>query len=81
MVDLPFTKPGIKKTIIFDLDETLAHCVKNENPLNPSDVRLNIPTQSGKLVNIGFNIRPFTHDCLEMVNKHFEVIVFTASSK
>jgi hypothetical protein len=26
MIDLPFTKPGIKKTIIFDLDETLAHC-------------------------------------------------------
>jgi hypothetical protein len=28
MIDLPFTKPGIKKTIIFDLDETLAHCVR-----------------------------------------------------
>ena len=28
MIELPFTKPGVKKTIIFDLDETLAHCVR-----------------------------------------------------
>lgn len=28
MIELPFTKPNIKKTIIFDLDETLAHCVR-----------------------------------------------------
>jgi FMN phosphatase YigB (HAD superfamily) len=28
MIDLPFKKLGAKKTIIFDLDETLAHCVR-----------------------------------------------------
>lgn len=28
MIDLPHTKPHLKKTIIFDLDETLAHCVR-----------------------------------------------------
>ena len=32
LIDVPFTKPGVKKTIIFDLDETLAHCVRQENP-------------------------------------------------
>lgn len=60
MIDLPFTKQGIKKTIIFDLDETLAHCVKTENPLRPSDVKLTIPTAKGLKVTVGFNIRPFT---------------------
>ena len=31
---LPLTKldRGIKKVLIFDLDETLAHCVRHENP-------------------------------------------------
>lgn len=81
MIELPFTKPGVKKTIIFDLDETLAHCVRQENPNRPSDVYLNITTMSGKVLRAGFNIRPCTLECLEMVNKHFEVIVFTASHK
>ncbi len=81
MIDLPFTKPGIKKTIIFDLDETLAHCVRQENPSNPPDIHLNINLMSGKTHRAGFNIRPFTKDCLEMVNQYFEVVVFTASHK
>ena len=50
MIDLPFTKPDIKKTIIFDLDETLAHCVRQENPLREPDVYLNITLMSGKVL-------------------------------
>ena len=80
MIDLPFRKEGIKKTIIFDLDETLAHYVRQVDPRRPPDVYVDITIASGK-VKAGFNIRPFTQDCLEMVNKHFEVIVFTASHK
>ena len=33
---------GITKLVIFDLDETLAHCVRTENPDRPPDVRLDI---------------------------------------
>jgi CTD small phosphatase-like protein 2 len=36
---------------------------------------------SGKILKAGFNIRPFTKECLEMVNQFFEVVVFTASHK
>lgn len=36
---------------------------------------------SGKVLKAGFNIRPYTKECLEMVNKHFEIAVFTASHK
>jgi hypothetical protein len=42
MIELPHTKPGIKKTIIFDLDETLAHYVREKSPVREPDVFLNI---------------------------------------
>jgi len=60
MIELPHTKPGIKKTIIFDLDETLAHCVRKENPLRPPDIYRNITLMSGQVLKAGFNIRPYT---------------------
>jgi CTD small phosphatase-like protein 2 len=73
-IELPFTKQGIKKTLIFDLDETLAHCVKHPDPNNPPDLYLNITTMSG-------NVRPYTKECLEFCNQYFEIVVFTASHK
>jgi hypothetical protein len=43
-IDLVWKKrdKGITKLVIFDLDETLAHCVRTENPDRPPDVRLDI---------------------------------------
>ena len=79
MVDLPFDKPNTKKLLIFDLDETLAHCVRKENPESPSDIFLPITMKSGRQLKPGFNIRPQTKELLEFANKHFEVAVFTAS--
>ena len=81
MVDLPFTKKGVKKMIILDLDETLAHCVRQREPTKPPDVLLDFTTMSGLKTKIGFNIRPYTKECLEMLNQFFEVVVFTASNK
>ena len=74
-------RPGFegKKTIIFDLDETLVHCVDDVNA--PSDVVLKIVFPSGEAVNAGLNIRPFVKECLAEAVKYFEVIVFTASHK
>ena len=51
---------GITKLLIFDLDETLAHCVRQENPDKPPDVKLDIKMQSGKILKAGFNVRPYT---------------------
>lgn len=59
LIDIPFKKPT-KKTIIFDLDETLAHCVRQENPARTPDVYLDINLASGKVLKAGFNVRPFT---------------------
>lgn len=66
MIELPYTKPGIKKTIIFDLDETLAHCMRKDEASNRDpDVNLNITTMSGNIIKAAFNIRPYTKECLE----------------
>lgn len=66
-----------KKTIIFDLDETLIHC--NENTSMASDVVLPIKFPGGEVIEAGINVRPYAIECLEELSKHFEIIVFTAS--
>ena len=53
-------KKGINKLLIFDLDETLAHCVRQETPENQPDIHLDIKLANGKVLKAGFNIRPHT---------------------
>ena len=67
----------IRKTIVFDLDETLIHC--NDSPNKPSDIVLPIFFPTGECTRAGINIRPFARECLEELSQHFEIIVFTAS--
>ncbi len=66
-----------KKTLVFDLDETLIHC--NEKVDMPCDVVLPITFPSGDVIEAGINIRPYTAECLEELSKYYEIIVFTAS--
>jgi len=66
-----------KKTIIFDLDETLIHC--NESAEIESDVVLPIRFPTGELIEAGINIRPYPIELLEELHEDFEIIVFTAS--
>jgi len=66
-----------KKTLIFDLDETLIHC--NENLDIPCDVRLPIRFPAGECVEAGINIRPYAFEILKELSQHFEIVVFTAS--
>jgi len=70
--------PHKKKTIIFDMDETLIHCVDDVGQDEP-DVILEIDFPDEELVEAGINIRPYVMECLEEANKYFQVIVFTAS--
>ena len=79
MVEVKFKKPHCKKLLIFDLDETLTHCVRRPKPDLPPHVYLDVTDPKGNKVNVGFNIRPYTKEVLEAANKHFEVAVFTAS--
>jgi hypothetical protein len=49
-------------TIVFDLDETLAHC--NEKPEMPCDITLQLPFSKGDPITVGINIRPYAQECL-----------------
>jgi CTD small phosphatase-like protein 2 len=70
----------VKKTIIFDLDETLVHCIDDiEN--NPCDQVINVTFPNGETVQAGINIRPYALDCLRKANEIYQVVVFTASHK
>jgi len=78
-VNLP-KRPGYekKKTMVFDLDETLVHCCEDIESSKP-DVVLPIVFPTGEVINAGVNIRPYVYEVLKEANKDFEVIVFTAS--
>jgi Dullard-like phosphatase family protein len=75
----PF-RPGYehRKTIIFDLDETLVHCTER---MDLADEVLKMRLPDGIFAKVGINIRPFAKQCLIEASKYFEVIVFTASHK
>lgn len=80
-VYLPKPKNGLaKKTVVFDLDETLIHCVDDPQKETP-DVILEVRFPNGEVADAGINIRPYAIDCLREVSKYFQVVVFTASHK
>lgn len=67
----------IRKTVIFDLDETLIHC--NEDQNGPCDLRVPVIFPTGEKIMAGINIRPHSKDVLEELANHFEIVIFTAS--
>jgi CTD small phosphatase-like protein 2 len=59
----PYKKPSIKKTIIFDLDETLVHCVEDYQNHNVDHI-ITVTFPNGDQATAGINIRPYALDCL-----------------
>lgn len=76
LLSRPTTSP--KKTLIFDLDETLVHCVAD---ITQAEVVIPVRFPSGETVCAGVNIRPYAKECLAAANQTFEVMVFTASQQ
>lgn len=74
----PPDHPRKDKVIVFDLDETLVHCMEEFDPTEVDHV-LSIEFPNNEIVDAGLNIRPYAIECLKEANKHFQVVVFTAS--
>ena len=74
----PFKQPWITKTLIFDLDETLVHCVEDFSN-NPVDHIITVNFPNGERAMAGINIRPYALECVKRAAEMYQVIVFTAS--
>ena len=66
-----------KKIALFDLDETLVHCTKEQKGINGDSVNIKLPTN--KVVNVGLNIRPHWKEALDLIKSHYHIVVYTAS--
>ncbi len=66
-----------KKIALFDLDETLVHCTKEQKGINGDSVNIKLPTN--KVVNVGLNIRPHWKEALDLIKRHYHIVVYTAS--
>lgn len=66
-----------KKLLVFDLDETLIHCVTDN--IERADTSITVTLNTGEQIKAGVNIRPHAIECLKDLKEYYELIVFTAS--
>eukprot|EP00831_Metopus_contortus_P002795 TRINITY_DN11038_c0_g1_i2.p1 TRINITY_DN11038_c0_g1~~TRINITY_DN11038_c0_g1_i2.p1 ORF type:complete len:309 (-),score=36.42 TRINITY_DN11038_c0_g1_i2:78-1004(-) len=65
-----------EKTLVLDLDETLVHCVEDDEP---AEVRVPITLPFGITATAGVNLRPGILHLLKTLSPIYEIVVFTAS--
>ena len=61
---------SVKKTVVFDLDETLIHCV-DDPEAKKTDVVLKVKFPNGEVADAGINVRPYALECLREASKYF----------
>lgn len=68
-----------KKLAIFDLDETLIHCMVKKIQKPHHIIEITLPSK--KKGKIGLNIRPHWKEALDTIKERYEIVVYTASHK
>ena len=53
-----------QKTLIFDLDETLVHCIDDISNTK-YDHKISVTFPTGETIEAGINIRPYAYECLK----------------
>ena len=73
--------PLRKKLIIFDLDETLIHCVGTQEECEGKNISKYVDLQfpGEETITAGINVRPYVQECIERLSKHYQLAIFTAS--
>ena len=67
-----------KKIALFDLDETLVHCLNNNTPGIDGDI-VSIKLPTNKIVKVGLNIRKNWRQAFDLIKNHYHIVVYTAS--
>ena len=82
-INFNFPKPkkkGIKKRIaLFDLDETLVHCTGDINVKKEYQHAIEIKLPGKQAVKVGINLRPYWKQTLNLIKKHYHIVIYTAS--
>ena len=74
-----------KKIALYDLDETIVHCIGEinmnnvENFSRQCDAKIKVLLPGGKEVTIGINIRPHWEEALNIIKDKYHIIAYTAS--
>ena len=74
-----------KKIALFDLDETLVHCIGEINKNNCNKIeykdshKIKVILPCKKEVIIGINIRPHWKESLDKIKEKYNIVIFTAS--
>ena len=74
-----------KKIALFDLDETIVHCIGEinmnnvENFSRQGDAKIKVQLPGGKKITIGINIRPHWEQALDIIRDKYHIIAYTAS--
>lgn len=78
-VDFGFDFSIRKRIAVFDLDETLVHCVGSDFQKGQHKIQVYLPLN--KVVNIGINIRPNFKKALKLIMKKYHIVIYTASQQ
>ena len=76
---LPPLPTGIKKTLIFDIDETMIHCLEDDRYTPDVTIKIPLDDEGEEYADAGINIRPHLYECLKQANENYQVVAFTAS--
>ena len=75
-----FTKKDDRKLLIFDMDETLIHCIWEPDENTQTDIKIPIESSEG-IYYKHVNLRPYVVEWLLELSKMYYIIVFTASTQ
>lgn len=68
-----------KKLAVFDLDETLVHCLVKDYQTSKNVISVVLPSKS--VAKVGVNIRPHWEQALKRIQKKYHIVIYTASHK